>query len=367
MESISNICTLHGLTYLKCTFENCDKQQVCKVCAFNKKEDLEHISNHFDHLKSKSEEELNELISKQKDYEGYAELNKIYIESLKKADSFCEDFFRGLNNVKVEITNQLRMGITNNYLQTTENFESLVKNLTEKLSNLNLQDKKAALEIKKIRGELDIKTTELNNLELLQKQFVDNFDKASKKINQMKIDDLLKLKFNFTGKRGKNNTELININSNSFNLSRVSPSNTGSYWTIKSQEVLEGAFEAKIRVIHINSSSANSYWNYGVGIMKFDSTKDSSYYDDGVVYLSNGWLANKFSGSGSHNQLFNSSWKNGDAILIKRDENNNVYFGMNEEYSYKLAFGDISGKYRIIFGFSSSIKEGEFELEELYY
>ena len=367
METISNICNIHGATLLKCTFDFCDKQQICKSCAFNKKEDLEHVANHFDYLKDKSEESLNDFISKQKEYEGYSDLNKICIESLNKAETFSEDFFKGLNNVKLEVINQLRQGIVNKYEEVTESFELLVKNLTEKVSNINLQDKKAAQEIKKMKAELDKKTTELSNLEDLQKLFVENFEKASKRMKEMRINDLLNMKFNFTGRKGKNNTELMNIGASSFNLYSLQPTNTGSYWTVKSQEVLEGAFECKIRVKHINSSSANSYWNYGIGIMKHDSTRDSNYYDDGVVFLSNGWLANKFSGSGSHVQLFNNIWKDGDLLLIKRDESNNVYFGMNDENSYKLAFDNISGKYRVIFGFSSSMKEGEFELEDLYY
>jgi hypothetical protein len=367
MESISNVCPLHGSTFLTCTAENCTKKLICKFCTFDKKEDLEHVANHYEYIVNRSEETLKEYASKQKDFEGYADLNKIYIESLNKAEGFSENFFNGFNGVKLEVINQLRQSIVNKYGEITESFESLVKNLTEKISNINLQDKKASLEFKKMKGDLEKKTTDLSNLEELQKQFVENFEIASKKMRNMRINDLLSFKFNFTGRKGKNNIELIGINGSSFNLAITSPTNTGSYWTIKSQEVLEGAFECKIRVKHINPSSGNSYWNYGVGIMKHDSTKDANYYDDGVVFLSNGWLANKFSGSGSHVQLFNNQWKDGEAVLIKRDESQNVYFAMNDETTYKLAFGGITGKFRIVFGFSSSIKEGEFELEELNY
>ena len=39
---------------------------------------------------------------------------------------------------------------------------------------------------------------------------------------------------------------------------------------------------------------------------------------------------------------------------MKRDEQNNIYFAINNETSYKLAYDNIDGAFRIVLGFSVS-------------
>jgi hypothetical protein len=363
--TITQTCGVHGIHFLECSEENCTKKQFCKLCQFNSKEDLQHSVDHHEWIKDTNQTEVETYRSKMKDYEGYADLNKIYMDSIEKAEKFSETFFEGLSQIKVLIIQQLRESVLDKYNDTTSGFEELVKTLTERLGNMNLSDKKCVDSIKRMKSDLEVKTMQLNNGEALAKMFTENFDLVTKRINNMKIKDLLEKKFNFCGKKSLMSCEL-SCGGNIVNLVRPMNRGSGSYWTVKTNEVIDGAFECRIRVKHINASSATSYWNYAVGIMKADSTRDSNYYDDSIVFQSNGYIANQFSGSGSHLQLFNQTWKGGDEVLIKREENNDVYFAMNDDTNYKMAFPNISGKYRVIFGFGSSMNEGEFELEELY-
>jgi hypothetical protein len=362
MESTPiSACGVHGIAFLECSSEGCDKKTVCKLCAFAKKEDLQHCIDHFDSLKDSNQKELATYSSKTKDYEGYADLNKIYMESIEKASTFTENIFEGINQSKVLIVHQLRDSVFCKYNDATESFEILVKNLTEKLGTVNLSDKKCVDSIKRMKAELEAKTNLLNNTESLVKLFEEKFDYASKRLNNMKIKDIVEKKYNFSGKKNFQNCELT-CGSSRINLASLNRQ-TGTYWTVKSNEILEGAFECKIKIERINPSYANSSWNYCFGLIRASSTNEGSYYNDSVIFQSYGYLAQQFSGSG-HTQLF-SCLKDGDIVYMKREQNNDVHFAVNDESSYKLGFTNISGPFRIVFGFSSSMNDGIFELEEL--
>jgi hypothetical protein len=363
MESTPiSTCGVHGIAFLECSSEGCDKKVICKLCAFAKKEDLQHCIDHFDSLKDSNHKELATYSSKTKDYEGYADLNKIYMESIEKASTFTESIFEGINQSKTLIIHQLRDSVLCKYDETTESFEVLVKNLTEKLGTINLSDKKLVDSIKRMKAELEAKTNLLNDPESLAKLFEENFGFASKRLNNMKIKDIVDRKFNFSGKKNMLSCEL-SCGSSRFDVSNVTRG-SGSYWTVKSNEILEGNFECKIKIERINSSSATSCWNYMFGLMRSTSVNDASFYNDSCILQGNGSLAVQFSGSNS-TQLFTGCLKVGDDLYMKREEGS-VYFALNNDNDYKLAFTGITGSFKIVFGFSSGISEGAFELEELH-
>jgi hypothetical protein len=365
MESTPiSTCGVHGLCFLECNAENCTKKTVCKLCAYNSKEDIQHVLDHFDHLKDSEQREIAEFSTKTKDYEGYADLNKIYNDSVAKASSFTEGFFEGINQSKALMIYQLRESVLGRYNELTTGFEDLVKSLTEKLGSVNLQDKKCVDGIKRMKAELGAKTELLNNTESLVSLFQDSFQVASKKLTRMKIKDIVDKKFNFSGKKGSTYCELT-CGGSRCDISQITNKNGSGYWTVTSNEILEGSFEVKIRIERINPSQANAYWNYGFGIMRASSQNHSAYYNDSCMLNSNCYTASQFSGSGG-SQVFNRCLQNGDLLCFKREDDNNIYYALNDDNGYKLVFSNIAGPFKLVLGFGSSITEGVFEIEEFY-
>jgi len=134
------------------------------------------------------------------------------------------------------------------------------------------------------------------------------------------------------------------------------------YWCVKSEEVLFGPFICKISVdLLINLPD---YWNHTCGIIKEDGVNNISYYNDSILMNSNGYIASKFSGSGAHKIIFDK-WKTGDELIIKRDHNNSISFGLNDENNLKEEFFSIEGNFRIVMGFCNSIQGDKFSMKYL--
>ena len=125
----------------------------------------------------------------------------------------------------------------------------------------------------------------------------------------------------------------------------------GSYWNVESEQILDGPFLCKVEIEEI--TSLRSYWTHMFGIIKANDTSyvKNSYYNNCILMCSNGFLAEKYSGSGSY-KLILREWQTGDVLIVKRDHNNTIYFGINDEYDMKEAFTDITGEFRICIGFS---------------
>ena len=135
-----------------------------------------------------------------------------------------------------------------------------------------------------------------------------------------------------------------------------------SYWCVKSEEVLDGAFICRILVEHITGTSD---WHHGAGIIKYDKdTIMDSYYSHSCLFLSSGIFTKPYMGSNS-NTRFPSKWKDGDEIIIKRDFNNDLWFGLNDEFTMMKSC-KAEGKFRIVLGFLNSNKPSEvFKLIQL--
>jgi len=137
---------------------------------------------------------------------------------------------------------------------------------------------------------------------------------------------------------------------------------TGSYWCVTSRQVLEGSFLCKILVEEMNTQSP-SWWVHNFGIIKKDrKNNDDVYYNDSIVIASNGSLAGRYSGSGDAKKLFEGFWKTGDTLIVKRDNQNNIYFGLNDETDLKLAYENEEGEFRIVLGFGSASKTDSFRM-----
>ena len=137
---------------------------------------------------------------------------------------------------------------------------------------------------------------------------------------------------------------------------------SGSYWCAKTEEVLDGAFICRIQIEFISENPPD--WHHGAGIIK--ANKDSimeSYYSYSCLFLSSGIFTKQFQGANGEN--YGSKWKTGDEIIIKRDFDDDLWFGLNDENSLKR-YGNQPGSFRIVIGFLNSNKANEiFKITQL--
>ena len=138
-----------------------------------------------------------------------------------------------------------------------------------------------------------------------------------------------------------------------------------SHWHVESEEILSGVFTARIRLNKYTSNSNN--WTCAIGMIRADEKiKTNGYYNHSVVLLNDCSIVDKFSGSETRRKILNGRvWTEGDEIIIKRDNNDSVYFGMNDEQSCEFAYNGIAGDYRIVIGFINH--ESKNDLFELVY
>jgi len=134
----------------------------------------------------------------------------------------------------------------------------------------------------------------------------------------------------------------------------------GSYWRVKSEEVLDGPFICRILVEKIN---CNDTWHHGAGIIKYDQDIMEAYYNQSCLYLSSGHFTKPFYG-GCQDEI-HQKWENGNEIIIKRDYENDLWFGLNDEFSM-IKSCKAEGQFRIVLGFLNiSNKDDAFKLIQL--
>jgi hypothetical protein len=352
-----NYCKIHNLHYFVCSFEKCEKRQVCKFCSLEIKEEVQHLYEHYDYIKFQSEKEN---FNKYKEDDFFIEINKVYAEVKKNLDNRLENIFNDILLKKEIISQHTSEYLDSNYCDLTTSFEDLAKNLSEKLNNLNLQDRKAKEDVRKMKSDLDAKLELLSNPEPLVKELNLYCENLELKLKKLTVKDVLENKFNFSFKR--NNCKLEWESGSP--ILNVVPKGS-SYWSARSEEIVEGEFICKIAIRHINNSNVNGYWNYTMGLCKLQVQSDSTYYNDCVLFQSNGYCPTQYSGSGSGKKIIDKLWANGDVLILKRDGHGSVFFGINDEEKMVLGFENIIGPMKVVMGFSTSMNNNEiFEIIE---
>jgi hypothetical protein len=353
------LCEMHKINFLKCAHEGCNKVTICKLCALKSKEEATHLYEHFDYLKEEFKHDLS--ITLNKDEELYQDLNKYVEEFTEKTGNTIEGLFNELAKGKIVITTQISNGIIAKYSKITEDFEINIKDINEKISNLNVTDRKSKQEFLHIKNSLDVKLKEISENELIAKEF-NSLSNIIKKLNSNTLNDVLeqKIKADYPLRGGEN----FNKWTNGTNLLTIQ-NKSGSYYCEKSETIVEGRFECQLYVKKLINKSANSMWWIGFGLIRGASNEQNSYYMDSACLYSTGQLNAPFQGANG-TTLFYDTWKTGDNIYMKRDENNDVWFAMNSKDDYKKAFNRLDGQFRIVMGFINSIStQDEFELVEL--
>jgi len=125
---------------------------------------------------------------------------------------------------------------------------------------------------------------------------------------------------------------------------------TGSYWCVKSEEVLDGPFICRILAEHVGDGGT---WSHGVGIVKAEFESMESYYSYSCLFLSNGYCSKSYDGNYNQQIPKSRNWQDGDEIIIKRDYDNDLWFGLNNEFEMVKSC-KAEGKFRIVLGFLNS-------------
>jgi hypothetical protein len=361
METTSvndNFCKEHYIQYLVCYSESCKNKNICKLCSYNKIEDLQHSLDHFDFIKPMPSK-ISEFKEKIRLDEVFTELNEITLNSLEKVPKVLVSLFNPITQIRETLRVNISEGLIFKYEELTKEFDELVQNFTKQINSIKSTDTNAKNEVHEMRTELDTKMAFLGDKEKIKLEYQKIISSVDKKVKSYKLQEIIdgKCKIYF----GKNHSNLNWITGGPIcNSSDCSGSN---YKCIRSEEIVEGPFQCKVKIISINDNYVNEAWNYTFGIQKSDSTNNDSYYNDAVVLQSAGYI-NKFSGYSNKKEI-SKSWNINDELLMRRDENNNVYFGINCEQANVLGGNSVVGKFRIIMGFASSMRNDNFEMLEL--
>ena len=87
------------------------------------------------------------------------------------------------------------------------------------------------------------------------------------------------------------------------------------------------------------------------------------YLDDSILMLGNGWLPEKFSENACFKHIFPEKlWQEGDELIVIRDFDNSIWFGINDDNNLVKAFDNIRGNFRIVIGFSNTAGDYTFEM-----
>jgi len=121
---------------------------------------------------------------------------------------------------------------------------------------------------------------------------------------------------------------------------------SGSYWCVKSEEVLDGPFICRILAEIVGDRGT---WTHGAGVIRAEFEGMEGYYNKSCIFLSNGYCSKPF--QGNYNQEITQSriWEDGDEVIIKRDFDNDLWFGLNNEFEMVKSC-KAEGKFRIVLG-----------------
>lgn len=355
VETVQPVCCpTHNERYKICSK---DKKIICTKCILFNKEELAYYKENFDFITYLQPDDI-----KLYDYEGFDVINKVMKEYIVKINDLVESSFENINVSKEIITSKIKNILTELYLETVTKFESTVKSVNSHMDKLDINDQTSKENFKLIKKSLDDQSEYLDNYEAINANFSKIVAGAIKKFERLKAIELTTTTTEFkVGKKG----ECLDFIGCNGPVVETTTGRGGTYWTAKSEEVVTGEFRAKIKIHNIDSSRVSSNFSYALGICRKNSTGTDNYYNDSVLLQANGYLANKFTGSGTHKKILKNNWKNGDEIFIIRDKNNSLYFAVNDEKEAILAFENISGDFRIVMGFSTGNSGDRFELVEL--
>lgn len=354
METI--LCEKHGLNHLKLVTQTSTKY-FCTTCLYDDHEILSLYIENLDLIQEVYSSDFSKYLDKLKDYEGFANINKVFKEELEKTpnigDKVTSEY---LSKNAYKIFYNLEKALKSEYTNTCQKFEKTVEELIEKTDKLDLSLKSAKDELNGIQKSLDDQTEMLSSDKMILEIFSKITNKLDSRINHINIEKFVdeETKFNFSKGNGD-----INFQSGS-NISVSMTGRGGSYNREMSEQVFSGPLLARIK---INNITRKNDWNLNIGLIRANNTNSNNYYQDGVFYMCSGKITVQYQGNQGRN--ITRAWENGDEIIIKRDENNDIWFGLNEDSSLQKVYTNITGEMRLCVGYSSSSSGDNIEILEV--
>jgi hypothetical protein len=113
METTSvndNFCKEHYIQYLVCYSESCKNKNICKLCSYNKIEDLQHSLDHFDFIKPMPSK-ISEFKEKIRLDEVFTELNEITLNSLEKVPKVLVSLFNPITQIRETLRVNISEGL----------------------------------------------------------------------------------------------------------------------------------------------------------------------------------------------------------------------------------------------------------------
>lgn len=360
----TEICSSHGVKHLvynhieknDLNIETIKSYYICKICMFECKDNIEFYYNNFEHFKNNLKISNKEIESNLEENEGFNVLNKQILNNINNLN-IAEEFYMKIFTNKEKIKMKYKDALLNIYNKVIEKYKNTLDTIENEVNSLDLTIISNIAIVNKLENELQNIITLIESEQSFNNEyFVDLINKFSSKLSYMSKNKIIDPDLKISYINGSGNTYFLNGS----NVVKSNGVHIGSYWCEKSEETLEGPFTAKFK---INNITIKTDWRINIGIIKSNSTKVNNYYTDGLFFMCSGKKTVEYLGN-TGISLF-PNWENNDIVIIKRDEENNIYFGLNNENELKLAYNNIKGSFKLCIGFSASCNNDSIEFVEL--
>lgn len=347
-------CEKHGAKGLILHADEGNKY-LCKICTIKSKEQLKFYLHHRDQFQNVIADNNKHYQAQLKEYEGFCHANKTFVDLLQSFNLESNTFIKATTNKEL-LRKAAKEGIVNLYSTIISKFETTIDDLTEKTEKLDLSLKTAKEEISIIERNLQDQLRFFENKTKLDEEFNGIFTKVDLKLKYSSIEKIIDPSLKISFVKSSSNLKFRSGTSIIQSIQR----NNGSYYCETSEEIFDAELFVRLKIIKIKRKSD---WSLNIGLIRSTSENNQTYYADGVFFMCSGKITIQF--SGNPGRTITGNWNNGDEIIIRRDSQNSVFFGINDETNLILAYPNIRGQFRICVGFSSSMHGDIIEMLEV--
>jgi hypothetical protein len=364
-------CTNHDLIYLRCSFKGCIKENICKECIWDSKSDFLHAAEHFDFLSrsslSKDEEFEKEFQIAIKNDEVFHKFNEIALQKINEFPNRLDNIFGEILRIQQIFRNFIQKEILQSYNEATNNLCDCISSIETHISDVKSQSdtfNKSFLQKSTLLKEKLIKQFELFSNE---DQISSFFDKILIKVSDYIFNkDLLYHMNNKEISREILKKETAIWKSTKQKYAFDIKTNEGLKNSI-SEDIVEGSFTCKVKIHNLDTCEVASYGDYAFGLLPVKeklacTNQEGASYEGCFLLKCRGLIQQNTSSDAT--QYF-PMWKIKDTLIMKRDEKNNVYFGINEDSELKLLFSDLKGSFHIVLFYGYGQCLDFFEMLEL--
>lgn len=368
----------HNLNIYQCKSVDCMEDKIpkffCRVCSLRNIDATDHLINHYEFIT-----EFNTSIIKINTDSEYTKcivhdllvdnLNKIYLSFLNKSCNIPDKIINQILDCDCIVKDAFISTFQRVYDNFVNKIDDSINSYNKKLGdikNINYGEKEVLSEI---RRDLEIYSNELEKPISLKSELDSICIMARSKLSKLKIKDFEKKEFKFV----LHSYSLFWNNGSQ--IFKTSGATEGKIYEIfLSKAIIGGPFLCIIKINKISSVNfVNATGQMSIGLLKAihnnkkDKFDENTFFTRSLLISSNGYLHNKGSMSGSK-KIINTSWKENDLLILKRDSRNMVFFGMKQEENCVEISKSMKGKVQIIMSFNATnCREDVFEIVHLEY